>query len=183
MGFNISIDIALVLIIFMLLSLLTNYLGATINNMWLSYGIYIYAIMAVLFLFRSSYHRFRWFVITNPIKLQCGQCQTIVSLTRYGEERFLTASVNLYVETIKSQLFRIKQYYYLITYRPYLQFDCPSCGTKSVICPYCHEPISPDLIECNYDKPSKCPHCGKKIYTPLPLMDNKNLIYIQSIAE
>ena len=71
--------------------------------------------------------------------------------------------------------------FYEIAYRPYLQLDCPECGEKQVVCPYCHETIEEESVNCNYEKPSVCPHCGKKIYTPVPAREWENGVYIGDI--
>ena len=71
--------------------------------------------------------------------------------------------------------------FYEIAYRPYLQLDCPECGEKQVVCPYCHETIEEESVNCNYEKPSVCPHCGKKIYTPVPAREWENGVYVGDI--
>lgn len=151
-------------------------------RMWLSWGIYMYAMGVLTIALRNVLHQFKWYIRKIPSQINCPQCHAKVSLTRYGEEQYLNAPIILYLETFRFQFIRIKQYFYLISYRPYLQLDCPECGDRQVICPYCHEPISQESIECHYDKPSKCPHCEKKIYTPLPLQESTDLIDISSNA-
>ena len=143
----------------------------------------IYAIVIIAIALRNAVHFYKWYVMSRPINIQCPQCNTISFLTRYGEERYLTAPVTIYIETIRFQLIRIKQYFYLLAYRPYLQLDCPECGEKQVICPYCHKPISQELVKCDYKRSSKCPHCGKRIYTLLPLIESEDfLIKVKDIA-
>ena len=152
-------------------------------SMWMSWGIYIYAIGVFIIAFRNVFHQFRWYIAKHPLRIKCPVCHAEVKLIRYGEERYLNAPIVLYLETFRFQLIRIKQYFYWIAYRPYLLLDCPECGEKQVICPYCHEVIPQDEIECHYNKPTKCPHCGKKIYTPLPLQDSDDLLELTSIAK
>ena len=143
----------------------------------------IYAIVITAIALRNAVHFYKWYVKSSPINIQCPQCHTKVILRRYKEHELLSSPIILYIETFQFQLIRLKQYFYLITYRPYLQLDCPECGKNQVICPYCHEPLSIDAIKCEYNKPSKCPHCGRRIYTLLPLQDcDKHLIKIKDIA-
>lgn len=152
-------------------------------HFWLSWGIYAYAVGVFAIALRNILHQFKWYIRNNPSEINCPQCREVVPLTRYGEEQYLRAPIILYLETFRFQFIRIKQYFYWISYRPYLQLDCSHCGEKQIVCPYCHEVIPQELVECHYDKPSKCPHCGKKIYTPLPLQESNDLIEITTIAK
>ncbi len=152
-------------------------------GIWMSWGTYVYAIGVIILSLRNIFHQFKWYIAKHPLRIECPKCHSEVKLSRYGEERFLNAPVVLYLETIRFQLIRIKQYFYQIAYRPYLQLECTECGEKQVICPYCHEVISQELVECHYNKPTKCPHCGKKIYTPLPLQESEDLIEISALAK
>ena len=130
-------------------------------------------------------NRIKWYILTNPSKRQCTQCHTTVPLSRYKEEHYLKSPISLCVPKI-SDFFRFTQYrvlLYEIAYRPYLQLDCPKCGEKHIICPYCHEPIQEEFVICNYDKPSICPHCGKKIYTLVPMREWERGMYIGDILD
>ena len=151
--------------------------------LFISFLIIMYAIGVIILSLRNIFHQFKWYIAKHPLRIECPKCHSEVKLSRYGEERFLNAPVVLYLETIRFQLIRIKQYFYQIAYRPYLQLDCPECGEKQVICPYCHEVISQELVVCHYNKPTKCPHCGKKIYTPLPLQESEDLREISALAK
>ena len=148
---------------------------------WLSHreGFIIYAIVVIAIALRNAIHFYRWYVRSHPINLHCSQCHTNVLLSRYKEQEVLSSPVRIYVETFRFQFIRLKQNFYWIAYRPYLQLECSECGEKQIICPYCHEPISQESVECHYNKPSKCPHCGKKIYTTLPLQESDDLIKIK----
>ena len=148
----------------------------TVYHNWLSWGIYVYAAGVLIIALRNIFHQFKWYIKKTPSDMHCTKCHAVVPLTRYGEERYINAPIGLYLETIRFQWIRIKQYFYRITCRPYLQFDCPTCGEDQVVCPYCHEIIPQNIVKCHYDKPTKCPHCGKKIYTPLPLQYSDDLI-------
>lgn len=176
-------DLALALVGFLLLALLAGACGNDVYNIWLSYGIFVYAFLVLLLIVRNAIHRFKWFVFTYPIQIRCPKCSTIVPLQRYGEQRYLDAPVTLYLETFRYQLKAQKSLFYMLAYRPYLQLDCPECGEKHVICPYCHEPIPPEFVVCKYEEPSLCPHCGKKIYTPVPLQDRDNLIKLTDLTK
>lgn len=151
----------------------------------LSYGGYIYILASFFGVIRNTYHRVKWYVRAIPIHMRCLRCHTIVPLTRYNEDYYLKSPISICFPRI-SQLFRFVGYrvlYYKIAYRPYLQLDCPKCGEKQVICPYCHKPISQELVECKYDKPSVCPHCGKKIYTPVPMREWDKGVYLGDILD
>ena len=132
------------------------------------------AIVAILLVIKHAINYIRWYMCSKPAHTKCPKCRTDVPLTRYGEERFLSAPVTLFVDfdQLKSNMRTANMYFFKTTDRPYLQLDCPECGEKQVICPYCHEVIPPDKVKCYYDKPSLCPHCGGYIYTPVPLKDN-----------
>lgn len=152
---------------------------------FLSFGFYVYFVITFLIMLRNSWHRVKWYVKTYPIKIRCHKCHTIVPLTRYNEEEYLKSPISLCFPR-PNQAFRFVGYkvlYYKIAYRPYLQLECPKCGEKQVICPYCHESIPQKLVECKYDKPSVCPHCGKKIYTPVPMREWENGIYVGDILD
>ncbi len=141
---------------------------------------YVYAIVMTLLILRNFCHRYKWYVRSYPAKIRCYKCHTIVPLTRYGEKRYLKAPLSLYIPPLR-KLFNPagdNTPIYKMLYRPYLQLDCPECGEKQVICPYCHEPIPQESVVCKYDKPSKCPHCGKKIYTPVPVQDWDDAIIV-----
>lgn len=133
-----------------------------------------YAILVLLIILRNAIHRSKWYVCKNPTKIQCLHCHQSVPVTRYDEERCLNAPFTIYIPRgihflhIKSD----KIPFYEIAYRPYLQLDCPECGEKQVICPYCHKPIQQDQVKCKSDKLSVCPHCEKKIYTPIPINED-----------
>lgn len=151
----------------------------------LSSGVYVYAIIAFFIILRNTCHRVKWYVRTNIDHIQCTQCHAIVPLVRYKENNYLNSPISLCIPKI-NKLFRFVQYrvlFYEIAYRPYLQLDCPHCGEKQVVCPYCHEIIPQESIECHYDKPSVCPHCEKKIYTPIPIREWKDSIYIGDIID
>ena len=136
--------------------------GGNVFSTWHSYGKYLYLVMALLLVVRNTYHRLKWYVCARPIKIRCIKCQSIEHLERYGEKRFLNAPMKLYIESIGYQFKLVGQriVLYEIFCRPYLQLDCQKCGEKQVICPYCHEVIPQEQVECHYDMPSKCPHCG-----------------------
>lgn len=155
------------------------------DSFWEPYVYGAYMAIVLIIIVKNAIHRSKWYVRRNPIKVRCPQCHTIVPLTRYREERYLRDPLALYLprgirffhlRSDKIPLFEI-------LYRPYLQLVCPECGEKQLICPYCHEPIQEDQVECKYDKPSVCPHCGKYIYTPLPLQDCEGLTKVKDIAE
>lgn len=154
-------------------------------NIFFSYGFYVYGIIAILLIVRNAIHRVKWYVMDNPVKIQCTQCHTKVPLSRYKEKHYLNSPISISIPKI-SKLFRFVQYrvlFYEIAYRPYLRLNCPVCGEKQVICPYCHEPILEESVSCNYEKPSICPHCGKKIYTPVPMREWKGGICIGDIMD
>ena len=157
----------------------------TLYNVLLPYGFYVYILIAFVLIVRNAIHRIKWYILTNPSKRQCTQCHTTVPLSRYKEEHYLKSPISLCVPKI-SDFFRFTQYrvlLYEIAYRPYLQLDCPKCGEKHIICPYCHEPIQEEFVICNYDKPSICPHCGKKIYTLVPMREWERGMYIGDILD
>lgn len=163
-------------------------LTAFINKelfLWLSQGVrfIVYAVGVIIVALRNAAHYYKWYVKSHPIDLQCSKCQTIVPLKRCKENEVLSSPIIIYIETFRFQLIRLKNYFYWISYRPYLQLDCPTCGEKQVICPYCHEPIPKEKITFSYNKTSRCPHCEKKIYTTLPLQESDDLIEISTIAK
>lgn len=170
----------LIIVGWWILSMIAAMLGGSLFNIWHLYGKYIYIVIALFFVARNTYHRFKWYVCANPIKIRCSNCQSVEYLERYGEKRFLKAPMALYIESLRYQFKFVGERLVLfeLFYRPYLQLDCPECREKQVICPYCHEPIPPEEVKCYYDRPSVCSHCGKKIYTPLPLRDSKDLIEV-----
>lgn len=157
----------------------------SVYDAWLSWGTYVYMAMALLWIIKITIHHIRWYILTSPSHTKCPKCQTKVSLTRYGEEKFLSAPVTLYVgfDQVKSKMRNANMYFLKTSNRPYLQLECPECGEKQVLCPYCHEVIPPEKVKCYYDRPSVCPHCGKYIYTPLPLQDGEGLIKVKDIAK
>ena len=165
-----------------ILSMIAAMIGGNTFNTWHLYGKYLYIVIALLFVARNTYHRFKWYVCANPIKIRCSNCQFVENLERYGEKRFLTAPMALYIESLRYQLKFVEERLVLFEffYRPYLQLDCPKCGEKQVIC---HEPIPPEEVKCYYDRPSVCPHCGKKIYTPVPVQDWDDAIIIGDIID
>lgn len=140
------------------------------ESLYLYYAWNAYAILGTLIVVRNSIHRIKWYVRTNPANVRCTKCNHIISATRYNENRYLNAPFAILIFDFSFTKKLI--YFYKIAYRPYLQLECPECGEKQVICPYCHEPIPQESVMTLYDKPSKCPHCGKKIYTPVPLYDS-----------
>ena len=146
---------------------------------------YVYAVCASLWVIKNALHRVKWYVRQHPIKMQCPKCESEVSITRYGEERFLKSPVSVFLPRFH-HAFNFTGYkilFYKIAYRPYLQLECPECGEKQVVCPYCHEPIQQESVNCQYDKPSKCPHCGKPIYTPVPVQDSEDMIIIGDVID
>ncbi len=154
-------------------------------NAFFSYGFYVYLIVVFLLIVRNAIHRVKWYVLVTPAKMQCKQCHTSVCLSRYKEEHYLNSPISISIPKF-SKLFRFVQYrvlFYEIAYRPYLQLDCPVCGEKQVICPYCHEPIHEESVSCSYEKPSICPHCGKKIYTPIPSREWETGMYVGDILD
>jgi len=157
-----------------------------IYEAFVSYGgFYVYIVIASVIIIISSYHRIRWYIYANPVKIQCFRCSSLVPLTRYNEERYLQSPISLCVPRAK-MAFRFIMYrilFYTITYRPYLQLDCPTCGKKQVVCPYCHEPIPQEDIVTKYNTISKCPHCGRRIYTLLPMRDWDDVIYVGDILD
>ena len=166
-----------------LLSILFVCRADTWYNAFLSYGLYVYIIIALLLIVRNTIHRIKWYVRDNPDKMQCKQCHTSVFLSRYKEEHYLKSPISVVMPKIR-KWFSFTEYrilFYEIAYRPYLQLDCPECGEKQVVCPYCHETIEEESVNCNYEKPSVCPHCGKKIYTPVPAREWENGVYIGDI--
>lgn len=155
----------------------------TLYHALLSYGGYFYILAAFILIIRNIYHRVKWYVRANPVQMQCLRCHTIIPLTRYNEDHYLKSPISFCFPRI-NQLFRFAGYrviFYKTAYRPYLQLDCPKCSEKHVICPYCHEPIPQNQVECKYDKPSVCPHCGKKIYTPVPMREWEKGFYVGDI--
>ncbi len=157
----------------------------TLYNALLSYGIYVYILAALLLIVRNTIHRIKWFVLTHPSQIECPQCHTTVPLSRYKEEYYVKSPISLVIPKI-NKLFRFVPYrvlFYEIAYRPYLQLDCPQCREHQVICPYCHQPIQEESINCNYEKPSVCPHCGKKIYTPIPMREWEGGMHIGDILD
>lgn len=155
-------------------------------QVWASWGGTMYGIIACIILLKNTYHRFKWYVSSTPVNAACPKCHAVLPFMRYGENRWLNAPVVLYVNfgTFRYRWTQQLLPIYMILYRPYLQLDCPECGEKQVICPYCHEPIPIEQVECHYDKVSVCPHCGKKIYTPLPLQDwEEELIKVAHISD
>ena len=148
---------------------------------WLLFNICAIVVIAVAL--RNVIHFYKWYIKSHPIHLQCPKCQTMIPLKRCKEHEVLSSPVIIYLETFRFQLIRLKNYFYWISYRPYLQLDCPTCGEKQVICPYCHEPIPKEKITFSYNKTSRCPHCEKKIYTTLPLQESDDLIEISTIAK
>lgn len=159
--------------------------NSSVYDAWLSYGIYAYIGIAFLLVVRNTFHRIKWYVRAHPINIQCNKCHTQVPLTRYREEDYLKSPISFCIPKA-NQLFRFVGYrvlYYKIAYRPYLEVDCPDCGEKHVICPYCHDSIASESIECKYDKPSVCPHCGKKIYTPIPIQEWEDAICVGTILD
>ena len=151
------------------------------------YAWYTYVVIVLLIIIRNAIHRVKWYVYKYPAKIRCPKCQKTVPVTRYNDERCLNAPFSLYVggryiafiHPISDKIPFLE-----MAYRPYLQLDCPECGEKQVICPYCHKPIPEEQVECHYDKPSVCPHCGKKIYTPVPLQDwEDELIKVAHISD
>ena len=148
---------------------------------WLLQSI-IYEIIITVIALRNAAHFYKWYVKSHPISILCTQCHVKMSLSRYKENDVLSSPIVLYIEKLRFQVIRLKQYLYWIMYRPYLELDCSECGEKQIICPYCHKPISHESIECHYATPTKCQHCGRKIYTTLPLQDSNDLIEITPIA-
>lgn len=146
---------------------------------------YVYALVALVLVVRNIYHRVKWYVCAKPAKIPCPRCHANVALTRYREEKFLNAPLSLYLPKMK-KIFVFtgyKQQFYKAWYRPYLQLDCPTCGEKQVICPYCHEPITQESVECHYDKPTRCPHCGQRIYSLTPVQDSEDYIIIGDVID
>ena len=171
---------------FIISHILINTCSHEVHHWWTSWGANVYVYIAVLLVLRNTYHRFKWYISHTPAHVGCPKCHTVIALTRYGEERWLDAPVTLYVNfgTFRYRLTQSLLPIYMIMYRPYLQLDCPECGEKQVICPYCHEPIPQESVITLYDKPSKCPHCGKKIYTPVPLQEwEKELIKVKNLSD
>ena len=141
------------------------------------YAWYTYVAIVLLIIVRNAIHRTKWYVCEHPTRVRCHQCRKPVLARRYGDERCLNAPFGIYISGKIIQLIHPvsdKIPFFEILYRPYLQLDCPECGEKQVICPYCHKPIPQEQVECHYNKVSICPHCGKKIYTPVPLQDFKD---------
>lgn len=170
---------------FFLLFLLFVCRADALYNTFFSYVFYVYFIIAFLLIVRNAIHRVKWYVRVNPAKMQCKKCHTSVCLSRYKEEHYLNSPISLVVPKINDS-FRFTPYrvqFYQTVYRPYLQLDCPICGEKQVICPYCHESIHEESVSCNYEKPSICPHCGKKIYTPIPMREWKGGMYTGDILD
>lgn len=151
------------------------------------YAWYTYVVIVLLIIIRNAIHRMKWYVCAHPTRIQCHQCRKTVPVRRYGDERCLNAPFGIYVSRKIIQFIHPisdKIPFFEIFYRPYLQLDCPECGEKQVICPYCHEPIPQESVITLYDKPSKCPHCGKKIYTPVPLQEwEKELIKVKNLSD
>ena len=180
-------DIMLAYVVVFFLSLLLFICNAETVYNALSSSLcgYVYGVVATLGVLRNAYHRSKWYVCTHPIKTLCCRCHNLVSITRYGEERYLNSPISFFVIPLSKQFnFTLyKVLFYKIAYRPYLLLDCPECGEKQVICPYCHEPIPQESVVCKYDKPSRCPHCGKKIYTPVPIQDWDDAIIVGDIID
>ena len=131
----------------------------------------IYCIIVLLFVVRNAIHRIKWYVCTHPTKVQCSHCHSISKVKRYGDDKCLNEPLTILIPR-KIRFFNIRSDkipFFEMALRPYLQLECPECGKKQIICPYCHEPIPQESVKCEYDKASRCPHCGKKIYTPVPL--------------
>ena len=124
---------------------------------WLLQSI-IYEIIITVIALRNAAHFYKWYVKSHPISILCTQCHVKMSLSRYKENDVLSSPIVLYIEKFRFQVIRLKQ------------------------CPYCHKPISQESIECHYASPTKCQHCGRKIYTTLPLQDSNDLIEITPIA-
>ena len=178
--YDIAIGISVLIVGLIIFNQFTEY---DWSEMYLFYDLYVPIYLAIIFVLAliNTYHRFKWYIRSSPIKIPCSKCHSTILAKRFQENRWLTAPKTLYVETIRFQFIRIKQYFYLTVYRPFLEIECPECHEQQVICPYCHEPISEESVECYFDKPSTCPHCGKKVYSPLPLMDSEHLIKIKDI--
>lgn len=156
-----------------LLAILYHHEALSTTSSLYKYAWYTYSMIVLLFIVRNAIHRLKWYVCAYPTKLRCTHCNSTLKLTRYGEYQYLNAPFTIYIPR-KVQFFHFvsdKIPFYEMALRPYLQLDCPECGEKQVICPYCHKPIPQELVKCQYDKPSKCPHCGKKIYTPTPIRE------------
>lgn len=154
-------------------------------NALLSYGIYAYTVIIVCVIIRNTHHRVKWYVRASPSQIRCSRCHAIVPLTRYYDEQYLKSPISLSFPRM-NQIFRFVGYrvlFYETMHRPYLQLDCHDCGKKQVICPYCHESIPQEAVECKYDKPSVCPHCGRKIYTPVPIREWKDSIYVGDVID
>lgn len=120
------------LISFLIIMVIRN---EAMYGIWLSWGIYVYAVGVFAIALRNILHQFKWYIAKHPLRIECPKCHSEVKLSRYGEERCLNAPIVLYLETIRFQFIRIKQYFYQIAYRPYLQLECTECGEKQVICP------------------------------------------------
>ena len=142
----------------------------------------VYILITPVLIGRNAIHRIKWYVLTHPSKVQCTQCHTTVPLSRYKEEHYLNSPISLCLPKISDLRFTpYRVLFYEIAYRPYLQLDCSECGEKQVICPYCHKPIQEESVICKYDKPSICSYCGKKIYTPVPMREWEEGMYIGDI--
>lgn len=168
----------------LILTLIFLHTGDYMYGVWLTWGMPVYALTMICLIVRNAVHKFRWYILRSPIDIQCPNCRTSNPLTRYGEERLLTVPIAIYLNfrTLRYNLYRSKLPIYRSFCRPYLQLTCSVCGAKQVICPYCHEQIPQESVECFHDKTSLCPHCGKKIYTPLPPQDFDESIMIVELT-
>ena len=173
--------IAIAFIGWLLLHIICAICGSLVHSMWINWAQYVYELIACLLIIVCNIHSTMWYVAKYPLSIKCPKCGTINHLMRYREEYVLTRGHALYLETPLVIMIDLKIRLYMITLRPYLQLDCPTCHEQQVICPYCHEIIPKEYIRCTYNKPSKCPHCGKKIYTPMRREDNEKLIKITDL--
>ncbi len=153
-------------------------LGAWLHSETIFAFIAIYLIADII----TFVHEYKWFIRTHPMKRKCFKCGSEQLLTRYREEDYLTQkilTIGLNIPLV-SDLSYMRICWYRKTLRPYLELNCTECEEKQVICPYCGKPIDAEQVESNYSHPSKCPHCEKKIWNPLPYKENQDVIILNS---
>ena len=113
----------------------------------------IYICLCAIAILCGTIHHFRWFILRKKFNIPCHHCGKMVEATR-KEELEITLRV-----TPWAHVYVYANAFHCQIYRPRLYYQCASCCHEEYICPYCHESVGKE------DK--KCPHCERRIYTPL----------------